>query len=105
MTYTQQMAIVVDTTFRARVKQAVIKAAHAIVGEDTSSYSAAKAAKRHDLGVTILRGNDVVISSFIFSIASQVGDEDDQADISDGTLDTTVASVWDDIAGVSYDEN
>lgn len=105
MAYSQQIAIVADTTFRARVKQAVIKAAHAVVGEDTSSYSTAKATKRHDLGVVILAGNEMRISTFIYSVASLVGNEDDQVDILDATIDTTVSSVWDDIAGVTYAEN
>ena len=103
MSYAQQIAIVADTDFRSRVKQAVIKAAHSIVGESPSA-SSAKDTKRHELGLSVLRGNDIVTNGFIYSVATQVGDEDNQVDILDASLDTTVASVWDDIAGVTYSE-
>jgi len=83
------------------------RAANSIVGEDwqTAGYSQAKANKRHQLGVTVLGGSKGALQSFYDSVAAQIGDVADQSSLTDGQIDTSVDSVWDDIAGVTFDEN
>jgi hypothetical protein len=93
-------------TFVQQVKAAVWKAAEAIVGEDwqTSGYSQAKATKRHTIGVEILRGNPQTMQSFVNAVAADV-EPADPSSVADNDIDTSVAAVWDDIAGVTYEEN
>lgn len=45
------------------------------------------------------------MQSFYSSVAADVGDVADQSTITDGAIDTSVDSVWDDIAGVTFEEN
>lgn len=107
MSLQQQSDVAADPLFQGRVRMSTIRAANAIVGEDwqTASFSQAKADKRHQLGVTILGGSQGSMQSFFNSVAAIDGDVADQSTILDATIDTTVDSVWDDIAGVTFDEN
>jgi hypothetical protein len=85
----------------------VFRAANSIVGEDwqTAGFSEAKATKRHQLGVNVLGGSKGALISFYSSVAAALGDVADQSSITDGAIDTEVDSVWDDIAGVTFDED
>ena len=107
MTLQQQADVSIDPLFQGRVRVSTYRAANAIVGEDwqTASFSQAKADKRHQLGVTILGGSKGSMQSFFDSVAADVGDVADQSTITDGAIDTSVDSVWDDIAGVTFEEN
>jgi len=107
MSLQQQADVSQDSLFQGRVRMSTYRAANAIVGEDwhTAGYSEAKAKKRHDLGVLVLSGSKSALTSFYNAVAADVGDVDDQSTIVDATIDTSVDSVWDDIAGVTYDEN
>lgn len=107
MTLQQQADVSNDPLFQGRVQMSTYRAANAVVGEDwqTLGYSQAKADKRHQLGVTILGGSKGAMQSFFDSVAAAVGDVTDQSLITDATIDTTVDSVWDDIAGVTFAEN
>lgn len=106
MTLAQIYDASVHPTFVQQVKASVWKAAESIVGEDwqTAGYSQAKATKRHTIGVEILRGNPQTMQSFINAVAANL-EPADPAGVSDANMDTAVASVWDDIAGVTYEEN
>lgn len=107
MTLQQQYDVSQDPLFQGRVKMSVFRAANAIVGEDwqTLGYSEAKATKRHQLGVNVLSGSQGPLQSFYKSCAAALGDVADQSTITDGAIDTEVDSVWDDIAGVTFEEN
>lgn len=105
MTLNQINATANDAGFKARVKAAVYGASVAIVGEDTSSMSAGKAQKRHQLGVKVLQNNVATHENFCWAVATQVGETDVPADITDAAITSTVSAVWDDIAGVTYQEN
>ena len=107
MSLEQQSAVALDPLFQGRVRMSTTRAANSIVGEDwqTANFSQAKADKRHQLGVTILSGSQGTMQSFFTSVAAADGDVADQSSIPDATIDTTVDSVWDDIAGVTFDEN
>jgi|GEM_PF-4401000 len=107
MSLQQQLNVSQDTTFQGRVRMSAFRAADAVVAEDrqTLGYGEAKATKRHLLGVTVLSGNHTILVSFYSSVAAQIGDVDDQADLTDVQIDTAVDAVWDDIAGVTYEEN
>ena len=98
MTLAQQAAIISDVDFIGRVRQSVTSAALSIVGE-AESASAVVDAKRHDLGVKVLNMH-IPIDAFIQAVSSQVGDEDDQATITDVAIDGAVSAAWNDIAGV-----
>lgn len=107
MSLQQQADVSQDALFQGRVRMSTYRAANAIVGEDwhTAGYSEAKANKRHDLGVLVLSGSKSALTSFYNAVAADIGNVDDQATLTDMQIDTSVDSVWDDIAGVSYDDN
>ena len=107
MSLQQQADVAVDPLFQGRCKSSTFRAANAIVGEDwqTLNYSQAKATKRHQLGVDVLGGSQGAMQSFYSSVAAQIGDVADQSTLTDGQIDTAVDSVWDDIAGVTFEEN
>jgi hypothetical protein len=107
MSLQQQSDVSKDVLFQGRVTMSTYRAANSIVGEDwqTLGYTEAKANKRHDLGVLVLSGSKSALTSFFNSVAADVGDVTDQSLIADATIDTSVDSVWDDIAGVTYAEN
>ena len=107
MSLQQQADVSADPLFQGRVRMSTYRAANSIVGEDwqTAGYSQAKANKRHQLGVTVLGGSKGALQSFYDSVAAQIGDVADQSSLTDGQIDTSVDSVWDDIAGVTFDEN
>lgn len=107
MSLQQQYDVSQDPTFQGRVKMSVFRAANSIVGEDwqTAGYSEAKADKRHQLGVSVLNGSKGALLSFYNSVAAALGDVADQSSIADASIDTEVDSVWDDIAGVTFEEN
>ena len=107
MTLQQQADVSQDPLFQGRVKASTYRAANAVVGEDwqLANYSQAKADKRHQLGVTVLSGSQGALLSFYSSVGADVGDVADQSTILDTAIDTSVDSVWDDIAGVTFEEN
>ena len=91
-----------DGYFVNRVEASMLKAAVAIVGEDGYGVSASKTHKRHTLGVKVLSGGFLI--AFTKSIASQVGDVADPNTISDTSIDSATSAVWNDIAGIKFDE-
>ena len=107
MSLQQQADVAADPLFQERVRMSTYRAANSIVGEDsvTLGFSTAKANKRHALGVDVLGGDRVLLSSFYNSVGADLGDVADQSTITDGAIDTSVDSVWDDIAGVTFAEN
>lgn len=90
--------------FIKQVESAMYSAAIAIVGEDGYGSSAGRTAKRHSLGVKILNGDSRALPSFVKAVASNVGDVANPSSLSDATISTSVASVFDDIAGVLFTE-
>ena len=107
MSLDQQLNTSEDPDFQGRTRMSTFRAANSIVGEDwqAAGYSEAKANKRHALGVKVLAGDRVVLTSFYNSVAADVGDVADPSTITDAAIDTSVDSVWDDIAGVTFEEN
>jgi len=102
MTYAQQVQAGADAVTRSRIRQAVLSAALDIVGESQGASSNLVHEKRHKLGVMLLGGNDHKVDIIVDAVLTQVGDvEPPYADtIIDSTIDTSVAAVWNDIAGV-----
>lgn len=105
MTLDQINVTAADADFQAKVSAAVYKAAVAIIGEDPSGMSAGKAAKRHQLGTQVLQGRGNFMDSFVRTVASQIGEVASPSTIADLDIENSVSAVWDDIAGVTYDEN
>jgi hypothetical protein len=95
-----------DQPFRQRCEGAILKAAEDIVGEDyaTLLFSKEKADKRNAVGVAVLNGNVRTLDSLIKAVAADIGEVADPATLTDGQIDTSVASVWDDVAGVMFGE-
>lgn len=106
MTLQQQADVSEDPLFQQRVRMSTFRAANSIVGEDPSvtGFSVEKTQKRHDLGVRVLSGDRVILTSFYNSVGADLGDVADQSSILDSAIDTSVDSAWDDIAGVKYGE-
>jgi hypothetical protein len=90
--------------FKAKVKAAVFKAAIAIVGENPAAYTTTRAAKRHNLGQRVLQDHASVLENFYYAVATQVGEVADPSSIADLDIDNAVSALWDDVAGVTYQE-
>lgn len=104
MTLQQQADTAIDTAFRSRVELATVGAAVDIVGEAQGGASDALHDKRHNLGVKVLRADKGIIDVFIKAVSTQVGDVADPSTITDGSIDTQVSAVWNDVAGVKDGE-
>ncbi len=89
-----------NSTFKARVESSVWKAALNIVGEAATADPKIDQ-KRHDLGAKVLNRDVRVMEAFIRTVSANAADGvADSTTITDATIDTSVSSVWNDIAGV-----
>lgn len=99
MSLDQITAARTNDTFKSRVMSAAWKAALDIVGEAaTASPNVDK--KRHDFGVRILNDDSTAMTAVVSAVAANAGEVSDPTSVSDAVIDTSVASVWNDIAGV-----
>jgi hypothetical protein len=101
MTLAQQATTAQHQGFRDKVEMSMFGAASDILGETQGVTTDAIHNKRHDLGVKVVRNDKGIREVFIKCVASLVGDVADPDTITDGDIDTQVAAVWNDIAGVN----
>jgi hypothetical protein len=97
MALIDQADLAQDSTFLARVQMAMVQAALQIIGEDPGT-DAALSYRRQSLGVTVLQRPAEMAPRFAWAVAANVAVT---ADSVDGDIQFTVATVWNDIAGVT----
>ena len=109
-----------NSELRKRVKSAILVAATQISGEDpttvTPALTAIQAQKRHSRATLVINSSQKQAEVFANAISAQpglystiqIGENDELVYEGTGTLDGdiqfTVNSVWDDVAGVSYED-
>lgn len=109
-----------NAQLRELTEASILVAATQISGEDPSNpenpLTPVRAAKRHSLATSVCNGSQAMAMKFAKCVAAQSGfysvvdiNQDGTLNYTgggslDGDLDFTVNSVWDDIAGVSFDD-
>jgi len=96
MAFLDAYALSNDPDFRKRITIAIAKSATNVVGE-ASSGNPIKDRKRKDLGVGILNSPSAYVERFAIAVATNPVINTDSTD---GDIEFTVNSVFDDIAGV-----
>lgn len=91
-------------TFRNRVKGAMVTTAISVVGEALTPGKETLLDKRHSLGVEILNSTDGKVNSFALSVAANPTVLAAGEAATDGDIEFTVVSVYNDIAGVKNSE-
>lgn len=93
--------------YRSRVEQAIAKAALDIKGENPTAFKPEKAQKRNALADLVLNSPEAYSARFGRAIALTFnwnGQPERNGNITDQQIYDTAAAVWDDIAGITYDE-
>ena len=105
-----------NSEFQKRIGSSIAKAAAAISGEDPAPYTQIWVDKRHKLATSVINSNGTYTKTFSINSAAQSGLNSVITINVDGSLqytgvgtldadiDFTVISLWDDVAGVSYDD-
>jgi len=98
MAFTTQYTLSQDATFRSRIQIAMWKAAIDISGESRASLGNLQWIKRQALAASVLRSEPSVwIDQFALAVCQN---EALSAASTDGDIQFTVNSIWDDMAGV-----
>lgn len=97
MAYVDDFSLTTDSTFQGRVRMAMIKAAIAI-GNAAPSVNAVVDGKRNALVLAVLTFPDRYVSVFT-QAAIEAGPLSSSS--TDASIDTAIASVWGEIAGVT----
>ena len=100
MTLLAQSVAASDPTFIPVVKMAATAAAIAIIGENQPSFSSSHKNKRAQLAILVLNSPSQIIERFTTALASQGL----SAASTDVAINSGVSSVWDAIAGVTFNE-
>ena len=98
MAYSADYAAANDESLQQKMRVAMCNTALAIVGESQASGTTVKIQKRHALGVAVLAdGGLAQLERFMFAgVAAGAL----TTGSSDAAIDTRLASIWDDLAGV-----
>jgi len=102
MAYSDQLTALADETLVATIKQAIKKNATAIVGE---AGTGTIIQKRHDLGVVVLRNNMQIINAMVDTTVASLDGATALPSPTDGEIDTAIAAVWNDHAGVMDEDS
>lgn len=97
----QNYELVQNDTFNIRTEMLLIKSCNAIVGEDTTTYSYATVVKRHNLCMNVYADITEYRMRFVRAIAAQ-GTLTTSS--SDNDIEFTINSVFNDLAGVKFDD-
>lgn len=104
MAYSDDFTAANDGALRQKVWMAMHSAALAIVGETPSSNNK-RDEKRHQLGVSVLNADfsldQALLDRFMFAA---VANGSLTTSSTDGAIDTRVAAIWNDLAGVTGSE-
>lgn len=93
-----------NPAFKTRIKGAMITSAVSIVGEAITDNKQILLDKRHILGVEILNSPDSKLAAFSYAVASNPTVLAAGLSATDGDIEFTVNSVFNDIAGVKNEE-
>jgi hypothetical protein len=102
MGFTEQAALATDTTFRDRVRVALVTAGVQIMGEEKGPFSDAEYGKRQALAFQVLTSaGGGMLEAFVWATVQN-------ASITDASLDadiqSQVSAAWNDLAGVRIDD-
>lgn len=98
MAFEDQAALAVDETFRLRVRVAVVTAAKDVMGEAKGSLTDTVFAKRQSFAYTVISNSAGYLDRFVWGVVSNAAITGAS---SDGDIQFTVNSLWDDLAGVT----
>lgn len=104
MSLTDTAQLVKDPGFNARVTAAIVTAAQQISGEEMTAGHETYYDKRAQLALEVLRAPVQKTSSFVWGVAVNPTIVASGTAASDGDIQFTVNSVWDDIAGIRSGE-
>lgn len=93
--------LMADADFVSKTEMLLIKACNSIAGEDTTTYSYTTVTKRHNLTQKIYLNTPEYKGIFIRAICAQ-GTLTSSS--SDNDIEFTINSVFNDIAGVKFDD-
>lgn len=99
MAFTDQAALAVDTTFRSKVRVAVMTAAVQIMGESHSGLEDQHFNKRQSLAYQVIlsAGANPYLDMFAWAVVTNTAITSSSTD---SDIQFTVNSVWDDVSGV-----
>lgn len=99
MAYLDQATLAGDGDFRSRVRVAVATAAVQVMGESQGSFSDTEYGKRQGLAFEVLRAaaSSTYLEMFVWATIQNAAIISGS---SDGDIQFTVNSVWDDLSGV-----
>lgn len=101
MAFIDQHALANNAYFRSRVLIAMVKTAVLVVGEALDSGEEIVHGKRHALGVEIMKTPQLNLDSFAYGVAQNPVISGSS---SDGDIEFTVVTIFDDIAGVKISD-
>lgn len=101
MAYIDLNVLALDATFRSRLQPAMCAAANNIAAEVASAHNRVDE-KRHTLAAAVLIDGGVAkLTAFAFGAVSVNPTWTTAAPPSDAAIDTALASIWNNLAGVS----
>lgn len=103
MTLAQAVTLANDQTFIDRVTAAAVAAALQIQGEAPGN-TPTRAAKRSDLATAVLADPAGQSSRFARAVAANSTIQSSGTEAPDGDIEFVIAAVWDDLAGVRYED-
>lgn len=98
MTYAEQATLAVDTAFQARVRVAVVTAAKDVMGEAKGSMTDTVFNKRQTFAFSVINNSAGYLDRFVWGVVANAAITDAS---SDGDIQFTVNSLWDDLSGVA----
>lgn len=98
MAFTDAATLAQDTTFVGRVRVALVKSAHAVLGEAWGKSDKREPIKRADFARRVLSDEQGILAErCAWSVVTNAAVK---ADSDDGDIEFTVNSMWSDWAGV-----
>jgi len=88
-------AAAIDSNFQSRVKVALVRRALLVLGETINGMTQKQTDKRQELAASILRTTAPPVLTWAAAIVTTL----DNTAPADADIETTIANIWDDMAG------
>lgn len=98
MSFATQAALAIDETFRLKVRVAMVTAAKDVMGEAKGSLSDTVFAKRQTFAYQVISNSAGYLDRFAWAVVSNAAITGASTD---GDIQFTVNSLWDDLSGVT----
>jgi hypothetical protein len=98
MSFTDQATLAADTSFQLKVRVAVVTAAKDVMGEAKGSMSDTVFGKRQQFAYQVISSSLGYLDRFVWAV---VANPAITGASSDGDIQFTVNTVWDDLSGVT----